>query len=491
MHAQAATVAAVEEAEKVLINGKEIDKAQAQALVDMLQDDKARQAFTDNLKTLIDTQPESNTIPSTGDETFDALLDPFDNSSALSTGIEEQSQTLTTRYEAFLERNNLSRTKVGQAAMSGMSLILLSVMLVLMRKIGGYLKGKLRALQIKFSLHRGRIDTYFLVLGWLVALTLICGNLFFNAMVWGITDIVSVKTSVVYVVIDQLLHLLLIVMLGISVFEIASGGIEYALCKSSKTNTNRVKTLLPILRTIAFVVISVLFLLVLLSEIGINIMPMLAGAGVAGIAVGFGAQTLVKDYLTGFTILMEDLIRVGDVAMIGDESGAVERLTLRKVQLRNDTGTVITVPYSEIKIIHNMTKDFSFYVLEVPIAYRQDTDEVIAIMRKVDEEMRADPAYGHLILDKLEVLGVDRFTDASAIIKSRIKTLPVQQWNVGREFNARFKKAFVENNIEIAIPKPTVIVKTDDGDFETEAKTSTDAKAPKDSVLKKAVNDEA
>ena len=216
------------------------------------------------------------------------------------------------------------------------------------------------------------------------------------------------------------------------------------------------QTLLPIVRNVLFFVFSILFTLVLLSELGVDIMPLLAGAGVVGIAVGFGAQTMVKDFLTGFIIIMEDLIQVGDVATLGDKTGIIEKITIRKVQMRDLDGTVYTVPFSEISVVSNLTKEYSYYLMDIGIAYREDPDEVIGYLREIDEEMREDENFKDLILEELHILGVDQFGDSAIIIKARIKTLPIKQWDVGREFNRRMKYKFDKHGIEIPFPHQTL-----------------------------------
>nr|WP_277602523.1 mechanosensitive ion channel family protein [Parahaliea mediterranea] len=201
--------------------------------------------------------------------------------------------------------------------------------------------------------------------------------------------------------------------------------------------------------------------MVLLSEVGINVVPLLAGAGVLGIAIGFGAQTLVKDFLTGFTIIAEDLVHIGDVVTVGGRTGEVMRLTIRKIELRALDGTVHTVPFSEISVVDNLTKDYSYYMLNVGIAYREDTDAVVDCLLEVDRALREDRGFSHLILEPLEVLGVDRFGDSAVVIKARSKTRPHDKWTVGREFNRRMKYAFDERNIEIPFPHQTLYIGED------------------------------
>jgi len=194
----------------------------------------------------------------------------------------------------------------------------------------------------------------------------------------------------------------------------------------------------------------------LLSELGVPVAPILTAAGVVGLAVGFGAQNLVQDFISGFFILLEDQIRVGDVVQIGDKSGLVEKVTLRMVILRDQAGTVHFIRNGKIDVVSNMTKEFSHYVFTIGIAYREDVDEIIKVLKGIDEEMRKDAEFKDDILAPMEVLGLDSFGDSSVNIKARTKTKPIQQWRIGREFNRRIKKKFDELNIEIPFPHQTI-----------------------------------
>jgi moderate conductance mechanosensitive channel len=196
--------------------------------------------------------------------------------------------------------------------------------------------------------------------------------------------------------------------------------------------------------------------LVLLSEIGIDIAPLIASAGVLGLAIGFGAQKLVQDVITGLFILLEDSISVGDVVEVAGIGGVVEELSIRSIRLRDISGSVHTIPFSSVGTVTNLTKDFSFYVADIAIAYREDPDQVIEVCRAIVEEMRGEPAFERDILEPLDVLGVDQFADSAVIVKVRIKTKPIRQWAAGREFNKRMKKRFDELGIEIPFPHLTI-----------------------------------
>ncbi len=201
--------------------------------------------------------------------------------------------------------------------------------------------------------------------------------------------------------------------------------------------------------------------LMILSELKIEIGPVLAAAGVLGVAVGFGAQHLVQDVISGFFILLDDEIRVGDVVEIAGKGGLVERLNLRMVVLRDLAGNVHYVRNGKIDIVTNMTKDYSRYVFDIGVAYREDVDEVVRVIRQVDQELRSDPAFASDILEPIEILGLDKFAESAVIIKARTKTRPIKQWSIGREFNRRLKKRFNEKNIEIPFPHVTLYMGQD------------------------------
>jgi moderate conductance mechanosensitive channel len=193
-----------------------------------------------------------------------------------------------------------------------------------------------------------------------------------------------------------------------------------------------------------------------LGKLGVQIGPVIAAAGIVGLAVGFGAQTLVQDIISGFFILLEDQVRVGDVVSLNDKGGLVERITLRMIVLRDLAGNVHFVRNGQINVITNMTKEYSRYVYDVGVAYRENVDEVIAVLKGIDEEMRRDPAFKDDIIAPLEVLGVDKFDSSAVVIKARTTTKPIHQWRVGREFNRRMKMRFDELGIEIPFPHLTL-----------------------------------
>jgi small-conductance mechanosensitive channel len=179
-----------------------------------------------------------------------------------------------------------------------------------------------------------------------------------------------------------------------------------------------------------------------LSEIGVNIAPLLAGAGIVGVAIGFGSQKLVQDVITGVFLLLENTMQVGDVVKVGDQSGLVESLSVRTIRLRTEDGSVVVIPFSAVTTVINMTRDYSRAVITVNVSADEDVDGVVDTMREIVCTMREEEAWSAIILDELEVWGLDRFTDTALQIKCRIMCTPFGRWSVGREFNRRLKLRF-------------------------------------------------
>ncbi|HSD43165.1 MAG TPA: mechanosensitive ion channel family protein [Burkholderiales bacterium] len=223
-----------------------------------------------------------------------------------------------------------------------------------------------------------------------------------------------------------------------------------------REQVKRAETLGRAFRYSVAVVVSLIAMMLILAELGLSVAPILGAAGVVGVAVGFGAQSLVKDYFTGFFILLENQIRQGDVVQVADKSGLVEEITLRYVRLRDYDGNVHYVPNSLITTVSNMSRGFAQAVLDVGVAYREDIDGAFAVMREVAADMRADPAFGPRILDDLEVAGVEKWADSAVVLRARLRTAPLEQWSVRREFFWRLKKAFDAHGIEIPYPHLTV-----------------------------------
>jgi moderate conductance mechanosensitive channel len=206
-------------------------------------------------------------------------------------------------------------------------------------------------------------------------------------------------------------------------------------------------------------VLVVLTSLIILSHIGVDITPLLAGAGVVGVAIGFGSQALVKDVITGLFILMEDQIAVGDIVDLGkDHAGVVEAITVRTIQLRDQAGTVHTVPFSEVTSVKNLTRNFAYVVARIAISYREDIDRVVEILRQVSEELMTDEDMRPLILDPFDYQGVDTLDASSVVLLVRIRTVAAKQWAVGRAFNRLVKIAFDKNGITARDPASMILV---------------------------------
>ncbi|MEW6691386.1 MAG: mechanosensitive ion channel family protein [Pseudomonadota bacterium] len=226
----------------------------------------------------------------------------------------------------------------------------------------------------------------------------------------------------------------------------------------------RIETLIRLLRQASTVVIGVVVLLLALREIGLDITPILASAGIVGLAIGFGAQNLVRDVITGFFMILEDQVRVGDVAIVNGTTGVVERVGLRTIVLRDGEGTVHTFPNGTISSLANKTTGWSGYLIDVGVGYGEDVDRVMAIMRETGMKMRADEQFGPLMIEDVEVFGLDNFADSALTFKLRLKTLPGKQVEVGREYRRRLKIAFDQAGVEIPYPQRVVHITHDPAD---------------------------
>jgi len=250
---------------------------------------------------------------------------------------------------------------------------------------------------------------------------------------------------------------------GVKLLRIAVNRLEMLLVRAGEAAervpgaaTKRIRTLMNVIWTIAVGLIWSVVVLTSLGQLGVNMGPILASAGVVGLAVGFGAQNLVRDLVSGFFLILENQIRVGDVAIINGTGGLVEAITFRTIVLRDLSAVVHVFPNGSITTLSNMTKEWSAYVMDVGVAYKEDTDHVVDVMRRVGEDLRAEPNYGTLMIEPIEIFGVDEFTDSAVNIKARLKTIPLQQWTVGREYRRRLKKAFDAEKIEIPFPHRTL-----------------------------------
>ncbi len=218
----------------------------------------------------------------------------------------------------------------------------------------------------------------------------------------------------------------------------------------------RADTLSRVFRYITTVIISLISFIAVLSELGVSVAPILGAAGVVGLAVGFGAQSLVKDYVTGLFLLVENQIRQGDVVQLGEFSGSVEEVTLRYVRLRDYSGNVYFIPNGTISTVVNMSRGFAHAVIDIGVAYGADLDQVMQLMRAVAAQMRQEPEFAPQILDDLEIAGVQDWADSSVKIRARFRVMALSQWAVRRAYLLRLKRAFDAHGIEIPFPQLTV-----------------------------------
>lgn len=218
----------------------------------------------------------------------------------------------------------------------------------------------------------------------------------------------------------------------------------------------RIETIIRLIKQAALIALWITVSLIVLRELGVEIAPIIASAGVVGLAVGFGAQNLVRDVISGFFIILENQIRVGDVAIINGTGGLVEKIHFRTTVLRDLSGIVHVFPNGTINTLSNLTQEWSAYVFDIGVAYKENTDDVIEVMRNVGKDMKNDENIGELMLEEPEIFGVDKFDDSAVIIKGRIRTKPIRQWEVGREYLRRVKLAFDSQNIEIPFPHQTI-----------------------------------
>jgi small conductance mechanosensitive channel len=220
--------------------------------------------------------------------------------------------------------------------------------------------------------------------------------------------------------------------------------------------TRRAQTIGRLVQNLIAVLVSTIALLMVLRELGVDIMPMLTGAGIVGVALGFGSQYLVRDVIAGFFLILEDQVSVGDSAVVNGVGGTIESVNLRTITLRDGEGTVHMFQNGAIATLANRSKEYAYYVIDVNVLYGQNTDQVVEVLRSVGAELAAEAPYKDYILEPLEVLGVDAFLDAKVTIKIRIKTKPLKQWEVGRELRRRIMIALERNHIAMQ-PSPMQI----------------------------------
>lgn len=259
---------------------------------------------------------------------------------------------------------------------------------------------------------------------------------------------------------SRIAFVILLAVLFLLVLRKALGKLEDRLIEKSKIegeppseSRKRVQTLTYLIRQAAFIVVWVTALLILLKEIKVDIAPLLASAGIIGLAIGFGAQSLVRDFISGFFFILENQVRVGDVAVVNGTGGLVEKINFRTIVLRDLGGVVHIIPNGSVTTLSNLTNEWSAYVFDIGVAYKENTDKVIEVMKRVGSELKKDAIVGPLMLEEPEVFGVERFDTSAVVIKGRVRTKPIRQWQVGREYLRRIKLAFDESGIEIPVPQ--------------------------------------
>jgi len=268
-----------------------------------------------------------------------------------------------------------------------------------------------------------------------------------NVLPWLLND------PVIRALIIAFISIIITVAVALFLWEVCNAYILARIDRLTSTGrtrqASRLRTLLPMLRATIGVVIGITAGLICLSKIGVNAAPLLAGAGVVGIAVGFGSQKLVQDIITGLFLLLEDAMQVGDVVTLASMTGTVERLSIRTIRLRGGDGSINIIPFSAVTTVTNMTRDFGYAQISIQVAYEEDLPHVYAVMTDIARTMRAEPAWGAMIRDDLQIFGLDEFGASALVITGQIRTGPGQHWAVRREFYARAKRRFEEENIEI------------------------------------------
>jgi small-conductance mechanosensitive channel len=254
-----------------------------------------------------------------------------------------------------------------------------------------------------------------------------------------------------------LVSVFLILLMAFAIWLALSSWVDYRLNPDyGSVPTARERTLLTLLKNAASIILFVITAMFVLSEIGIDIAPLIASAGVLGLAIGFGAQKMVQDIITGVFIQFENAINVGDVVTVGGTTGTVERLTIRSVSLRDVQGVFHIIPFSSVDMVSNYMREFSYFVCDMGIAYRESVDDAKQAMLDAFEELRADEQWSRMILEDLQWFGLQAFGDSAVVLRARIKTVPGQQWAVGRAYNEVLKRVFDERGIEIPFPHQTI-----------------------------------
>ena len=272
----------------------------------------------------------------------------------------------------------------------------------------------------------------------------------------NVEDIVKWLTSGGLKVILILVGALVVVRLAAFVTRRVENAFEDNDPSTMNEREKQAATLGKVIRNITRILVWGVAVMMVLKELGIDIGPILAGVGLMGLAVGFGAQSLVKDFLAGMFVLIENQYNVGDVIKVAGASGLVEKITLRATTLRDLEGNVHIIPNGIIDVVTNRTRQWSRFVLDIGVAYKENVDEVMGVLKEIGDELAADAKFASMITAPLEVLGVQDFADSAVIIRVMFTTQPVKQWTVGREFRRRVKNTFDAKGIEIPFPHTTI-----------------------------------
>ncbi len=316
-------------------------------------------------------------------------------------------------------------------------------------------------LKARFPELEKRTNRYLPILTGLSAIGIYALTFLLVLQAWDVRSFAWFETGLGRQTAGALLSIGLVLAIALAVWELFSAAIERQLAgldAHGAPSRARRRTLLPLLRTTLLCVIVAIAGLTILSQIGVSIAPLLAGAGVVGLAVGFGSQALVKDVITGLFILVEDQVAVGDVVDLGKEhKGVIEAISVRTIRLRDQTGAVHTVPFSEVTSVKNMTKDFAYAIARISVAYREDTDRVIEILRQVCDELNADTELRPWILDPFDYQGIDSLDESSVALVLRVRTVAGKQFIVGRALNRLIKIAFEKHGIAMRDPAPMAL----------------------------------
>lgn len=350
---------------------------------------------------------------------------------------------------------------VGDAGGALTRAIISAALLVLTLVVTGLIRrhGETLARRKRISQYRKRLERF----GYALA-HMVCWVTFaeLSLQVWGGSLIGLGQQGVASARIGQaLLAIGFTVLLAWLVWIFADTAIQRALTSSARTrgrrvNSARAQTITPLIRNVIFATIVIIASIVGLANLGVNVTPLLAGAGVIGLAIGFGAQTLVQDLITGIFILVEDSLAIDDFVTLNGHMGTVEGLTLRTVRLRDLDGIVHIITFSQIQSIHNMSRQFGIALMRLRIPHSLKIDDAIALVREVVDELRQDPVMRHHIWSPLELQGIERFEEGAAILRMRMRTAPVMQWEVARAFNLRFKQRMEAEGIDMAMPRMSI-----------------------------------